>query len=218
MKEYLNKITCGDCFKLVDNIPYNYVDLIITDPPYGINYQARQKKEKYDRFENDNNLAWLNDFFLKCHCLLKDNSHNYVFTGYKFIDIFLLEFKKYFSLKNILVIPTRHSGGVVNDGHFRHAYELVLFGHKGKKGFNKMNKHVVKRPNDPSQKNKFLQLYPDLLNMFYASEFNLKQQHPTQKDLELLKHFIELSSNKGDIVYDPFMGSGTTAVACTLRT
>lgn len=212
----LDNIYQGDCLELMKEIPDKSIDLILTDPPYGINYYSRQKKIKWDRFKNDDNLKWVKKSFIELNRILKDNSHVYIFSGYKFIDIFLNEFKKEFSFKNIIVIPTRHSGGVINDGHFRHSYEMVLYGHKGTRKFNKMRKHTVKRPNDPRQKNKYLQLYPDLLSMFYANEFNLKQLHPTQKDLNCIKHFIELSSNPNDIILDPFLGSGTTCVAAKL--
>ena len=52
----------GDCLELMKDIPDASVDLVLTDPPYGINFRSNHRKERYQAINNDNNLAWLDDF------------------------------------------------------------------------------------------------------------------------------------------------------------
>jgi len=60
----------------------------------------------------------------------------------------------------------------------------------------------------------FIKRFPDLIDFVPSGENRYLMKHPTQKSLEINKLFIQVSSNKNDIVLDPFVGSGTTAVAC----
>ena len=52
----------GDCLEKMKDIPDGSIDLILTDPPYGMSFQSNYRKYKYDNIKNDNNLDWLDDF------------------------------------------------------------------------------------------------------------------------------------------------------------
>jgi len=56
MDKYLNKITQGDCLELMKDLPDNSIDLVLTDPPYGMNFQSNYRIEKHDRIIGDNEL------------------------------------------------------------------------------------------------------------------------------------------------------------------
>jgi len=65
MKELLNKVIQGDCFEIIKSMPDNSVDLIITDPPYGMNFQSNHRKEKHLKIEGDDKfpVELLEEFF-----------------------------------------------------------------------------------------------------------------------------------------------------------
>ena len=67
---------------------------------------------------------------------------------------------------------------------------------------------------DPHQHNLYKVSLPSLIIDIWANEFNLDLVHPNQKTIEIAERLIEYSSNEGNIVLDPFLGSGTTAIAC----
>lgn len=53
----------GDCFEINKSIPSESIDLILTDPPYGMEFQSGRREEKHDKIANDDNLDWLPDWF-----------------------------------------------------------------------------------------------------------------------------------------------------------
>ena len=62
--DFINKVICGDCLDVMKDIPDNSVDLILTDPPYGMNFQSNYRKIKYDKIKNDNNFPlWIFEEF-----------------------------------------------------------------------------------------------------------------------------------------------------------
>lgn len=206
-----DKLYEGDCMQILKDFPDSSVDLIITDPPYGVDYVVPNREVKFDKLKNDDNLDWLEPLLKELYRVLKENTHIYIFFGWKNLDKLLPFFKKYFDLKNILIVKTRHGSGIYNPYAFRNHYELVLYGMKGKRKFNELKRiKSIRFGYDPRAKNEYLIFYPDFIDYFYANEFNLDMVHPTQKDLDFVRFLIELSSNENEIVLDPFAGSGTT--------
>ena len=192
--EYINKILQGDCIEVMKGIEDKSIDLIITDPPYGINYQSNMRviSKKFDILENDNN-----DFrymiYNKINRILKDNCVTLIFCSYKNYANDYQELKKYFDIKNV-IIWDKGGGGI---GDLQHSlstdYEMIIACHKGARKINGKRIGSVWHVNkvDP-----------------------IKMQHPTQKPVGIFRMLIRIYSNKNDIVLDPFIGSGTTAVAC----
>lgn len=187
----LNTIYNMDCLEGMKMIPDNSIDCVITDPPYGINFVSGRRKEKYSPIENDTNISFLDDFFQMCYKCLKDNTHIYVFCSWHNVDIFKQTFEKYFKLKNILVWEKNNISMGDLYGSYAPKHEFILFGHKGRRLRN--GKRL-----------------PDIIK---ANKTGNKL-HPTQKPTDLLEVFIEQSTNKGQVVLDAFMGSGSTAIAC----
>lgn len=168
--------------------------MILTDPPYGISYASnmRVKSQKFKMLQNDNNdnrLFAYSDFAR----ILKDNSVCVVFASWKNVCADIVELRKHFDIKNIIVW-FKGGGGM---GDLKHTlatdYELVIVCHKGKR------KIRGKRIGSVWQ---FSKVNPNAMI------------HPTEKPIELLETLIEKFADETAIVLDPFMGSGTTGVAC----
>lgn len=81
----------------------NSIDLILTDPPYGMEFQSSRRKEKHEKIKDDNNLDWLPDFCSELKRIVKEDAHLYIFCSFHNIDIFKQEFQKLFNVKNILI-------------------------------------------------------------------------------------------------------------------
>lgn len=176
-------------------MPDESVDLVVTDPPYLINYRSNRRvvNEKFDRIQNDSNAEQVIQESLKQYYrILKNDSAIYMFCSWHHIEFFKQEFEKYFTLKNILIWNKNNHGSGDLRGAYAPKYEMVLFGHKGRSVFqDKRIADVIDCSKVPSSK---------LL-------------HPTEKPVELLELFIKHNSKPKDIVFDGFIGAGSTALA-----
>ena len=183
----------GDCLELMKEIPDGSVDLVLTDPPYGMNYVSNYRKVQYEKIENDTEIFWLDRFVDECHRVLSDNTSIYMFCSWHKIDIFKQSIERKFNLKNIIVWVKNNHGSGDLEGSYAPKHEFVIFAHKGRSKFR--GKRI-----------------PDVMN-FPRVDGN-KSVHPTEKNVDMLKLFVKNSSNKRQTVIDPFMGSGTTGIAC----
>ena len=191
------KLFNGDCLdvmqKLIDNGVK--VDAIITDPPYGISYQSSWKIDKTKRFSkilNDGKPYY--DFIGRASELLKDTSSLHIFTRWDVQQQFIDEMKKYgLKCKNVLIWDkVVHGMGDLKTA-YGSRYESILF--SSGKNFRFINK----RPTDIL---KFQRCNPNTL------------KHPNEKPVPLLECIIADCVPDGGVVLDPFIGSGTTGVAC----
>ena len=133
MEDY--NIYCGDCLNYMKKIPSESMDLIVTDPPYLINYQSsrRIKKEKFEKIKNDvNSQQLICDYFEECNRILKNNTAIYCFCSWHHIDFFKQEFEKHFKLKNIIVWNKNNHGTGDLKGSYAPKHEFILYGHKGR--------------------------------------------------------------------------------------
>lgn len=190
LEENMNKIICGDCLDVLKKLPDKCVDLILTDPPYGIIYQSHRRIDKYKKILNDDNFNWLTPFLTELKRIAKDTTMWYIFCSWHNVDIFKQEIEKVKNIKNILIWNKNTFGSGDLRCDFAPKYEMIIF-------CNEKSLLNGKR-------------IPNVLN-FPKTDNSL---HPTQKPIDLFATLIEKSSSKGDIVLDPFSGSGTTAVAC----
>jgi DNA modification methylase len=213
----------GDCLEVMDGLINEgvKVDAIITDPPYGIDYQSfRTKREK---LQNDDNLDWVEGFTTRCSKLLKHGQHLYCFVDPEYSPEFILGFRQNgFKIRNLLSIPRGGSKGVGGDRIFQQQNEFCIFATLGKKSEGrKFNQTQILKPSEVYLKDKRYQpkewLYrlPDVWHWTKASEHNSANKlHPTQKYVPCIEDMLHISTNENDLVLDPFMGSGTTGVAC----
>lgn len=191
-------LRCGDCLEIMKDIPDNSIDLIVTDPPYLIKYKTNRRKNKSHDFcseiLNDDNYELIENFFKESFRVLKKNSAMYCFCSSKTIDYFMKQvFSNGFTIKNqIIWVKNNWSAGDLK-AQFGQQYEIILLLNKGRKEFN--GKRLS-----------------DIWEFPRVSGGN--QFHQNQKPLELIEQCIEKHSKINDLVLDPFMGSGTTGVAC----
>ena len=181
----------GDCFELLQDIPDESIDMVLTDPPYGMNYQSGQRKVKHKKIMGDSNLDWLDDFVNEIYRVSKQNTAHYVFCSFHHIDKFKQAIEKKFKVKNILTwVKNQQSMGDLK-GDFAPKTEFIIFFHKGRR--------LINGKRDPN-----------------VLEFKKTRNelHPTQKPVDMTEYMIGKFSDEGDVILDPFMGSGTTGVAC----
>ena len=193
--EYV-KLINGDCLEVMKKIPNEKIDLIVTDPPYIMDYQSNRRvvKEKFDKIKNDiNSEDLISDYLAECYRILKNDTSIYVFCSWHKIDFFKQEFEKHFKLKNLIVWNKNNHGSGDLKGSYAPKHELILYGHKGRSLFREKR-------------------IPDVIDCDKIS--SAKLIHPTEKPLELLSIFIKNSSDIGDIVFDGFSGSSPTLVVC----
>lgn len=193
----LNKIYNADCLEGMKHIPDGSVDLIVTDPPYLMNYKTGYRKDKTHRFNkvilNDDNEQLITDYIKECYRVLKDNTAMYMFCSSNKVDFFKRELEKTFNIKNMIIwVKNNHTAGDLQSA-FGRKYEILFLVNKGRRKFN------GKRLTDIWE---------------YPRVSGNSQLHQNQKPLELIIECIEKHSNVGDVVFDGFMGSGTTAIAC----
>jgi len=196
-QEWVNTIQCMDCVLGLNNIPDNSVDLVITDPPYGISKELNCKGKRlgttakldfnfgeWDKF----NLDWFEiavkktKGWMMTFCAKKD-------VGY-FIN--LLEQNGFIAI-DIVVWQKPDPVPLNAKSRFLNAWEAIVVGKRPGSHWGSNYEHNIIKVQAPKGKSRF---------------------HPTQKPVALIKKLIELTTKEGDLILDPFMGSGTTAVAC----
>lgn len=197
-KIIIPKLHKGSCIDIMKNIPNGTVDLIVTDPPYKMtkrgkscrpNYMYNGMGENLFKGELPNTKEWMQ----LCYDKLKEDSHFYVFTNTNSLSEFLNIAKECgFKLHN--VISMIKDTKMPNRWYLKYT-ELVLFFRKGKAfPINDMTSRYYEFIETPTLKNGKL--------------------HISQKPLDFIEKLITNSSKENQIVLDPFMGSGTTGVAC----
>lgn len=197
----------GDCLEVMKTIPSNTVDLIITSPPYNLSHKKRNcggcliKYNSYsDDLSYDDYIQWQIEVLNECYRVLKDNGVLYYnhkerhIKGYYFNPLHIVEKTNFKVLQTI--IWNRYSGMTFNIGRYVNCYETITVAYKTKK-YMRINKK-------------------------YEKEFDVWSFPPERKPLQIASFPIELPrriirgyDDKKDLtVLDPFMGSGTTGVAC----
>ena len=191
----LNKIYNEDCLEGMKRISDGSVDLIVTDPPYLINYSRHVKGHRFEnKILNDNNPELISKYIKECYRILKNNSAMYMFTSHKTVDFFKQELENAgFNVKNMIIWDKQRQGMGDTSTVFGFQYELIFFVSKGQP------KIRGKRLSD-------IWSFPKVVGR--------NQVHQNQKPIELIERCVTKHSNEGDVVFDGFMGSGTTAIAC----
>ena len=199
-----NNLYLGDCYELIKGIPDNSIDLIVTDPPYEIGRcevtpRGIFKYKKFNVFneiEEDNLNKGFDQGILDEYCRVLKHTHIYIWCNKPQLKTYL----DYFLDKGCnyeIIVWNKTNVPPFTNGHFIKDKEYCLvFWEKGA----------------------LLQGNRDTLKTVYVTTMNVSDkklyEHPTIKPIEIIKNFILNSTNEGDVVLDPFMGSGTTCKAC----
>ncbi len=187
----------GDSITQVKELPDNSVDLLLTDPPYGVEYKSKSEiiNSHFGKLEGDDDRAplILSETLRVVHPKLKDNSHVYIFCSWQIYPAFEAIVSAYFSIKNMLVWEKNNWTAGDTSASYAYIHECIIFAQKGRRPLNGRRDASVLR----------FDRVPE-----YAGRV-----HPTQKPLPLLEYLIEKSTQPGEMVLDPFAGSASTCVA-----
>jgi len=218
--QYINKIIKGDCVEKLKELPANYIDLIFADPPYNLQlggelYRPNQTMvnavndewdkfvsfEEYDRFCID----WLKE----CRRVLKKNGAIWVIGSYHntFRIGKIMQDLGFWVLNDIVWIKTNPMPNFKGT-RFNNAHETLIWAAKNKDSKYTFHYKSMKVFNDDKQMRS--DWYIPICNGKERIYIDGKKAHSTQKPEALLYRIILSTSNTGDIILDPFMGSGTT--------
>ena len=222
MSNYLNNIINGNSLEILKKIPDKTFDLVFADPPYNMQIGDKLRRpndskvsgvdDKWDQFKSfkhydDFCKAWL----IECKRILKDNGSIWVIGSYH--NIFRLGYHIQnldFWILNDVIWRKNNPMPNFKGTRFTNAHETLIWASKSKKSKYKFNYQSLKCCNDD------LQMRSDWMLPICSGKERLKKNgqkvHSTQKPEALLYRVILSTTNKGDSIFDPFLGTGTTAV------
>ena len=222
MTKFLNKITNGNSLEILKKIPDKTFDLVFADPPYNLQIGKKLKRpddskvngvnDKWDQFKNFNDYdnfckLWLTE----SKRVLKDNGSIWVIGTYH--NIFRLGYhiqNMEFWILNDVIWRKNNPMPNFRGTRFTNAHETLIWASKNKKSKYTFNYQSLKCLNDDLQMRSDWTL--PICNGNERIKKNGKKVHSTQKPESLLHRILLASTNKGDFVFDPFLGTGTTAV------
>jgi site-specific DNA-methyltransferase (adenine-specific)/modification methylase len=222
MTKFLNKITNGNSLEIIKKIPDKTFDLVFADPPYNLQIGKKLKRpdnskvngvnDKWDQFKNFNDYdnfckLWLTE----SRRILKDNGSIWVIGTYH--NIFRLGYHIQnigFWMLNDVIWKKNNPMPNFRGTRFTNAHETLIWASKNKKSKYTFNYQSLKCLNDD------LQMRSDWTLPICSGNERIKKNgkkvHSTQKPESLLHRILLASTNKDDFVFDPFLGTGTTAV------
>ena len=222
MSKFLNNIVNGDSLKLLKEIPSKSFDLVFADPPYNMQIGQKLKRpdeskvngvsDKWDQFDSFEHYdSFSKEWLTECKRILKDNGSLWVIGSYH--NIFRLGYHLQnlnFWILNDVIWRKNNPMPNFRGTRFTNAHETLIWASKNKKSKYTFNYQSLKCLNDD------LQMRSDWILPICNGKERLKKNgkkiHSTQKPEALLHRIILASTNKGDIVFDPFIGTGTSAV------
>ena len=195
----------GDCLELMRDMGTESIDLIVTDPPYKVatggvpnetnNVILNKNRPKGILTEHSQLIKIIpkfSDWIPECYRVLKNGSHAYFMINSSNLTELANGIEKAgFKIHNIL---TWKKNNCTPSQFYMKNCEFVIFCRKGKA--------------------KYINNIGDNKTVHEFNNISGKKVHPTEKPIELMKFYIENSSEENDTVLDPFMGSGSTGVAC----
>lgn len=202
ISELEGKIINADCMDILKQLPDKCIDLVLTDPPYGIGFLSKrtdhQREIENDKYEDFAKLypKWIAEFKrlltdtgVCCCCCGGGGGKTPVSQEFTLEAV-----RQGFNLIQTIIWDKQTIG---LGWHYRPSYETIVVLSKSKDKYNwcterKDVSNIVRMGNIIPQKG----------------------DHPTPKPVPLMEHFLELHSKEGDLVLEPFSGSGTTAIAC----
>lgn len=212
-----------DCVEYMKTLPNECVNLIIADVPYNIGKDYCNESDKVNHVEYINNISiWIKEF----HRILKEDGTLFIYTGKQYYPYYYIEIDNIFTVQN-QIIWNYDSSGVQAKTKYGSLYEPIIFAtkHKKKYIFNREFAMVEAKTGAKRKLIDYRKNPPQLYNtekvdgdVWYFTRVRYKMAeytpHPTQKPLSICDRIINVHSNKGDLVYIPFAGSGSEIVSC----
>ena len=193
IKNHTPKIYLGDSNEVLNEVEDKSIDLLLTDPPYGMDFKSGwNKKEKIKNDGLNETITLLDNVLEKTKNKLKDDAHFYLFGNIKYLEYIKPIISKHLNIKDILIWD-RCVIGMGDLNSYGNSYDIIYF------GYNKVWKNL----NGIRERNvlKYERVVPN------------EMQHPTEKPRELLEYLIKKSTSENESVLDPFAGGGSTLLA-----
>jgi modification methylase len=222
MSNFLNNIINGNSLEILKKIPDKTFDLVFADPPYNMQIGETLRRpndskvngvdDKWDQFQSFKHYDdFCKNWLIECKRILKDNGGIWVIGSYH--NIFRLGYHIQnldFWILNDVIWRKNNPMPNFKGTRFTNAHETLIWASKSKKSKYKFNYQSLKCFNDD------LQMRSDWMLPICSGKERLKKNgqkvHSTQKPEALLYRIILSTTDKGDSIFDPFLGTGTTAV------
>ena len=199
-------IICGDSKEIIRRIPDNSIDFILTDPPYNIGKHSTGNIPLPGRSAINNDVAewdmidfnpeeWADEFIR----ILKPTGNLFIFTSYNQLGRWYKCLDHKFDTSNFMIWHKTNPAPKIFKAGFLNSCEMIFTCWNKKHTWNFISQaemhNFVESP---------ICMRPERLS---------DPKHPAQKPVSILKKMIKIASNKGDIIFDPYMGVGSTGVA-----
>ncbi len=221
-EEYLNKIMQGDCLSVLKKIPDNSVDMTFADPPFNL-------KKKYNHYEDSKEkqdyLNWCNDWMGEMVRITKPSGAIFVHNIPRWLSHYAEHLNKVAYFKHWISWDSGGApmGKTLLPNHYGILYYTKSKSHKEFKFYDIRYPHPKCRVcheflkdygGKKAQAHHFGPLLSDVWTDIHRIRHKKRRdEHPCQLPIPLLERLILMTTDAGDIVLDPFMGTGTTAVA-----
>ena len=201
-----HELLLADSYEAIKQVPANSVDLILTDPPYNLSQYSTGNIKLSWRKDLNNDLAewdqvpfrpedWRDEFVR----VLKPDGNIFAFCSYNLIGKWHEAFDPIFDTFQYMVWHKRNPPPKIYKAGFLNSCELIVCmwdkGHQWNFGLQSEMHNFIESP------------------ICMGKERLKNPHHPTQKPVKVLEHIIKIASNEGGLVFDPFMGVGSTGVA-----
>ena len=206
-----------DCLVVMKEIADNSVDLILTDPPYGVNFKNDFYEDSSDYIEQ-----LIPVWYKEMYRILKEDSYAALYVGVRNLHIWISEaIKAGFTFKNIIATRCFNNGSPTPKNNFGFQFQPILLLSKGKgKDFNEVDFIPTSKGWFKDKRNKnpkpYTYAYPNWIKTewaFATAKRASKNLHPNEKNTTLLEFLIKTLTSEHQTVLDCFMGCGSTGIA-----
>lgn len=223
MKDYLDKIYNEDVLSGIERIADDALDLVIADPPYRL---GKDYGNNSDKLTCKKYLEWTEKWVNAVIPKIKETGSLYIFLSWRHSPEIFSFIKTKMIMVNEIIWDRRVPSMGGSTRRFSSVHDNIGFFAKTRRYYFDLDS--VRIPYDPKTKKartrsifvgkKWLELGYNPKDIWSLSRIHAqdpeRQKHPTQKPIRIVERMIKASCPRGGIVLDPFMGSGTTAVAC----
>ncbi len=223
--EWIDTIKLGDCIELMAKIPDGCVDLVITDPPFAIDFKATRHNynrkgsrvlQGYNEIKGSDYLTFTLEWLSEAARVLKDSGSLYIFSGWNYLKELLIAIDEC-DLITVNHLIWKYQFGVVTRRKYvtSHYHCLFLCKNDRKRKFYPYSRFAqgIKTETGGSAH------YRDKEDVWEIKReyWNGAVKTPTKLPAELIEKILDYSSEKGDVVLDPFLGSGQVAVVSKMK-